>query len=77
MSEKVISILLFSGVVIYGVFSIVFPKYMIKTESSFGRDKTPSKDAIKRYIISGYGLTLFGITIIVLLLLDIIHFKIK
>lgn len=77
MSEKAISILILSSIIIFGVITIIFPKAMIKTESSFGRGKKPSQETIKRYIVSGYVMTLIGIALIVLLLLDIIHFKIK
>jgi|GEM_PF-2121327 len=63
--------------VIYGVIAIIYPEFIIKTESSFGRDKKPSKETIKRYIVSGYVIMLIGITLIALVLFDIIHFKIK
>jgi hypothetical protein len=55
--------------VVPGVLSIIKPELMYKTSATYVYPKTPSKDAIKRFKVSGYFFVFLGITLVIMALL--------
>ena len=65
-----IFVAIFIGVItiVPGILSILNPEMMYKYSATYVYPKTPSKSAIKRFIISGYVVSCIGITLIIVAL---------
>lgn len=69
MTDRIIISLFLLIFVVWGVLSIKFPNFMYKTTALNTLKKTPSKESLQRYKMSGYVMLLIGIVMIIITLL--------
>jgi len=69
LTDRIIISLFLLIFVVWGVLSIKFPNFMYKTTALNTLKKTPSKESLQRYKMSGYVMLLIGIVMIIITLL--------
>jgi len=67
MEAKVVASIISLSFIAWGVIGIIKPEFSYKTTAMNTQRQKPSKAAIKRYRVSGYVMTVFGIILLLLI----------